>query len=108
MLIKKLLQFSFIIICMIMTSSATRASSIKPLTPTAIVNPINDDSLKVLQMEERVREIQAMDFQNLSPVERKNLRKELVQMKKYAYGHDTVYISLGSLLIIILILILLL
>jgi hypothetical protein len=108
MFIKNLLRFSFIIMCMTMISSPTRASSIKLLGPAAIINPINEDSLRALQIEERVREIQAMDLQNLSPAERKSLRKELIQMKEDTGKHTNIYISVGGLIVIILLLILIL
>ena len=61
------------------------------------------------QIVTRVNEIQAMDKSNLSPSEKKELRKELVQMKKKAEGLDKkVYLSIGAIIIILLLLILLL
>ncbi len=57
----------------------------------------------------RVNEIQQMDKTNLTPVEKKALRKELNEMKKQADGLDSkVYVSVGAIIIIILLLILIL
>jgi hypothetical protein len=77
---------------------------------------ISDDSLRIIQLEYRVRQIQQMNLDNLSPLEKNNLRQELKQMLKEAKTYDKkappgmprVYISLWALIIIILLLILIL
>ena len=57
----------------------------------------------------RVNEIQAMDVSTLSPSDKKDLRKELKEMKKEATGLSSkVYLSVGAIIIIILVLILIL
>ncbi|WP_293302951.1 hypothetical protein [Pedobacter sp. UBA4863] len=57
----------------------------------------------------RVDEIKAMDKSNLSKEERKELRKELKEMKKKANAlGGGVYLSVGAIIIIILLLILIL
>jgi ElaB/YqjD/DUF883 family membrane-anchored ribosome-binding protein len=57
----------------------------------------------------RVEEIKAMDKSNLSKEERKELRKELKEMKKKARAmNGGVYLSVGAIIIIILLLILIL
>jgi hypothetical protein len=109
MLIKNFLKFFVIVICMITISSTAKSSSIIPLSPiVATTNTITGDSLRVLEMEQRVREIQTMDLQNLSPLEKKNLRNELKHINKEARAISGVYISVGSLIIIILLLIIIL
>lgn len=57
----------------------------------------------------RVKEIRAMDKSELSREERKELRKELREMKKQANAiGGGVYLSVGAILIIILLLIIIL
>lgn len=57
----------------------------------------------------RVEEIRAMDKSNLSRAEKKELRKELKEMKKKANAiGGGVYLSVGAIIIIILLLILIL
>lgn len=57
----------------------------------------------------RVDEIKAMDKSNLSRAEKKELRKELKEMKKKANAMGGgVYLSVGAIIIIILLLILIL
>jgi hypothetical protein len=67
------------------------------------------DSRVAALIIKRVTEIQNMDRSNLSSSEKKELRKELRQMKKQADGLDSrVYLSIGAIIIIILLLILIL
>jgi Holliday junction resolvasome RuvABC ATP-dependent DNA helicase subunit len=67
------------------------------------------DSRIAVQIIKRVTEIQDMDRSGLSSSEKKELRKELRQMKKQADGLDKrVYLSIGAIIIIILLLILIL
>ena len=57
----------------------------------------------------RVEEIKAMDKSHMSKAERKELRKELKEMKKEARAMGGgVYLSVGAIIIIILLLILIL
>lgn len=58
------------------------------------------------EIKQRVYEIKAMDKSSLTRAERKDLRKELRQMKKEARAIEGFYISVGALIIIILLLIL--
>jgi len=66
------------------------------------------DSTRIAQIEKRVSEIQSMDLSSLSPSEKKSLRKELVSMEQETRHYTVVYISVGTVLIVILILILIL
>ncbi|WP_026898520.1 hypothetical protein [Daejeonella oryzae] len=72
--------------------------------------PLTEQQIVRLQnIEQRVLEIKEMDKSNLSRQERKDLRKELVQMKKEAAATSGgVYLSVGAIIIIILLLILIL
>lgn len=64
---------------------------------------------RMQQIEKRVMEIKNMDKSSLSRQDRKNLRQELVQMKKEAKAMSGgVYLSVGAIIIIILLLILIL
>jgi len=68
-----------------------------------------DDARVFAHIVQRVNEIQAMDRSDLSPAEKKALRKELKQLKNSADGLDSkVYLSIGAIIIIILLLILIL
>ncbi len=81
------------------TKAAVRANFSDSTTDAAIAS----------QMMVRLNEIQSMDKTNLSPSEKKELRKELNQMKKQAGELDKkVYLSVGAIIIIILLLILIL
>jgi len=70
------------------------------------------ESAEVNDLVQRVNEIKAMDFSNLNPSERTNIRKELIaishRLQDRYYHHHGVYISLGGVLIVLLILILIL
>ena len=59
----------------------------------------------VIQMNDRVKEIKAMDKSGMTRQERKALRMELKSMHKAAREVSGVYISVGALIIIILLLI---
>ncbi len=68
-----------------------------------------EQRLELNRITSRVEEIKAMDKSNLSREERKELRKELKEMKKKARAMGGgVYLSVGAIIIIILLLILIL
>jgi len=62
------------------------------------------------QMLQRLEEIRSMDKSTLTRAERKDLRKEVREMKKEAHRDQIkgIYLSIGALIIIILLLILIL
>jgi len=62
----------------------------------------------VIQMNDRVKEIKAMDKSGMTRKERKALRMELKGMHKASQQITGVYISIGALIIIILLLIIIL
>lgn len=59
------------------------------------------------KIETRLREIKNMDVSNLTRAEKKDLRKEVKEMKRER-SHAGIYLSVGAIIIIVLLLILLL
>ena len=102
---KKKIYFIAMAIMLSVVSPAVMANDTKgkevPLT--------EQQQMRLRVIEQRVLEIKDMDKSSLSRQERKDLRKELVQMKKEAAATSGgVYLSVGAIIIIILILILIL
>ena len=72
----------------------------------AAVPPVTPEAQLLL---DRLNEIKEMDKSNLTPAEKKELRKELRETKKeLRQVSDGVYISAGALIVILLLLIILL
>jgi hypothetical protein len=78
-------------------------------------NPVVPDSIEVIKTAEattllaRLDEISSIDKSNLRPPERKELRKEVRSIKRQLKANSGgVYISVGTLLLVIILLILLL
>ena len=68
-----------------------------------------EEQSRVDQITRRVEEIRAMDLMSLSRTDRKELKKELQELKKEAkVMKGGVYLSVGAIIIIILVLILIL
>ena len=68
-----------------------------------------EQKVQLERITNRVEEIRAMDKSDLSKSERKELRKELRELKKQARAAGGgVYLSVGAIIIIILVLILIL
>ena len=65
------------------------------------------ETVRSQQLEARLTEIKNMDKSRLTKTERRNLRKEVKEIR-YEQRHYGVYISVGALIIIILLLIILL
>src|SRR5258708_3440879 len=109
--IKNLLRIAPIVLLLAITFPAA-ASSIYISSTHHAVKTINNDSMRVEQIIARVTEIQNMDIANLSPNEKKDLKKELKQLKKEATAmadyNRGIYLSVGAVIIIILLLILIL
>ena len=78
-------------------------------TSIALPSDSTKDAEIAANIVKRVTEIDNMDKTNLSPSEKKALKKELRDMKNQADGLDKrVYLSIGAIIIIILLLILIL
>lgn len=84
---------------------------------TAMAAPAADKSkelteqqqVRMQEIKERVEEIKSMDRSHLSREQKKELKQELVSMKKEAKAMSGgVYLSVGAIIIIILLLILIL
>lgn len=82
---------------------STAANNTKPNTDSTA------DARMLSNIINRVGEIQQMDKSNLSATDKKELKKELKDMKQKADGlNKRVYLSVGAIIIIILLLILIL
>jgi hypothetical protein len=69
---------------------------------------IPEQSERLVEIEDRVAEIKAIDFSTMSKNEIKDVRAELKEMKAEARAMGSgVYISVGAIIIIVLVLILL-
>ena len=100
---KKKIYFLATAIILSLASPAVMANDAKPAKA-----PLTEQQqIKLQNIEQRVQEIKTMDRSDLSRAERKDLRKELQEMKKEAKAlSGGVYLSVGAIIIIILLLIL--
>lgn len=81
----------------------------KEKTPTAITANTNEVPAEVKIMINRLEEIKAMDKSSMTRVEKKELRKEVKEIKANLRSSNSgVYLSVGAIIIIVLLLILLL
>lgn len=91
------------------------AMSVSLVTPAfaANENPVNteksNDEARAQQLMNRLTEIKNMDKSNLTSTEKKELRKEVREMKKEVKRNSRgIYLSVGAIIIIVLLLLLLL
>ncbi|EOZ95941.1 hypothetical protein A33Q_2534 [Indibacter alkaliphilus LW1] len=100
---KKLAYFLSVMFLMAAFMPAATAKTTKKEKPE-----LNEEQqLRLDEIENRVEEIKAMDFSDMSKEERKEMRDELREMKKEAKEiGGGVYLSVGAIIIILLILIL--
>lgn len=98
----------FIAILMIFTLSATTFASktdLKSTTPAATENKLSAE--EVSRLNKRVEEIRSMDKSEMTNMEKRELRKESKGIKENVRKNgEIIYISGGTLLLIILIIIL--
>ena len=91
--------------------SAT-ASSL-PMSVSSVIK-VNSDSMRMIEINNRLAVIQNMDLQHLSATDKQSLKSELISLKKETgkmskhAGQQGLYISIGGAILIILILILIL
>lgn len=105
MKIRNFLKIASFLLCMAFAIpfNSTAANGTKPLTDSTA------DARMLTNIINRVTEIQQMDKSNLSTTEKRELKKELKDMKQKADGlNSRVYLSVGAIIIIILLLILIL
>lgn len=95
---KKLLTFLILLGTMGFLEAAPVKKPNKDLT--------EEQRILLKEMETRIDEIKAMDFNSMTKEEIKEVKAELKEMKKKADGHG-LYISFGAIIIILLLLILL-
>ncbi len=98
-------KIASLFVCMAFTIPyiSTAANNEKPNTDSIA------DARMLSNIINRVGEIQQMDKSNLSASDKKELKKELKDMKQKADGlNSRVYLSVGAIIIIILLLILIL
>lgn len=70
--------------------------------------PSPEEQARLEQLDERVKEIKAMDFRSMDKEEKKEIRNELRDINKEAKElGGGVYISVGALIVILLLLIIL-
>lgn len=102
---KKLIYTLALIFTLGVSSNSVSAATVKDK-----VELTADQKVQLEKITNRVEEIRAMDKSDLSRSERKELRKELKEMKQQAraVGGGGVYLSVGAIIIIILLLILIL
>ena len=101
----KKLIYSFALIFMLGLS----VNTVSAATTKDKVEMTSEQKALVEKITNRVEEIKAMDKSNMSRAEKKELRKELKEMKQQARAAGGgVYLSVGAIIIIILLLILIL
>ncbi len=101
---KKLIYTLALIFTLGVSSNSVSAATVKDK-----VELTADQKVQLEKITNRVEEIKAMDKSDLSRSERKELRKELKEMKQQARAMGGgVYLSVGAIIIIILLLILIL
>lgn len=101
----KKLIYSFALIFMLGIS----VNTVSAATTKDKVEMTAEQKVQLEKITNRVEEIRAMDKSNLSRSEKKELRKELREMKHQARAMGGgVYLSVGAIIIIILLLILIL
>lgn len=97
--LKKLLPALLMALCITIMSPVTAG--------TAPFKTENPKEVLAKQIESRLLEIRNMDKTNLTQEQRKELRKEVKDMRKQARTQG-IYLSVGAIIIIVLLLILLL
>ncbi|CAN5418580.1 hypothetical protein BH10BAC4_BH10BAC4_17750 [soil metagenome] len=98
---KKMLKPSLLVM---FVYAAMPLQSMNVLRPSVTSIPMSE--LHVRRLSNRLEEIQAIDKENLSRPQRKEMRKEIKAIKRTMDGGG-VYISVGALILIIILLIIL-
>ena len=99
----KKITLSIVTVC-ILAFSPMIANAKSPENPTAVTH-IKGDTAGLYRLVNRVEEIKAIDKSKLSFAEKRELRKELRGIKDQMKAMDYIYISAGTLLLIIILLI---
>jgi Skp family chaperone for outer membrane proteins len=103
---KKLIYALALIITMGLNFNSAMAADVAAKVPTELTA---EQQMQFDRIRNRVEEIRNMDKSNLTRLEKRELRKELKEMKNQARAmKGGVYLSVGAIIIIILLLILIL
>ncbi len=100
---KKIAYFLSILMWLTAIAPAAMAKNV-----SAEKEPSPEEQARLEQLDERVKEIKAMDFRSMDKEEKKEIRNELRDINKEAKElGGGVYISAGALIVILLLLIIL-
>lgn len=100
----KKLVICIMAVCLSLTFIPIQAKeTVKPSTSVTAPKPA-----EVKALDLRLNEIKSMDKSKLSASEKKNLRKEVKAIKHQYRDYDVVYVSAGTIILIIILLIILL
>lgn len=103
---KKIIPFAFIMIFMLSASTFAAAGSKNPGNLPKTENKLSEE--EVGRLTRRVEEIREMDKTNMAAKEKHELRKELKGIKKNVRRDGgVIYISAGTLILIIILILLL-
>ena len=95
---------------LLLLSLQAGAAFISERPPEKAITEMTEAEKKILltEIKQRISEIRDMDKSQLTRAERKELRKELKELKAQATAARGIYLSIGAIIIIILLLILIL
>ncbi len=95
--------------CLLLTCNPFQSTAATTTAPSALVAPKHAESKEAKTLLLRLNEIKDMDKSNLNSSEKKNLRKEVREIRsELRTSNGGIYLSVGAILIIILLLIILL
>ena len=96
-------------ICLSLTFLPLQSNAATNAEPSSLVAPKPAESAEVKTLELRLNEINAMDKSKLKSAEKKNLRKEVKSINhKLRETGGVVYLSAGTIILILILLIILL
>ena len=105
----KKIAFCLIASCMLLTFQPLQTIAATTTAPTSVVVSKTAEAAKAKTLLLRLDEIKAMDKSNLSSTDKKNLRKEVRQIRtELRHSSGGLYLSVGAIIIILLLLIILL
>ena len=104
---KKILRIASFVMLIAIALPAS-AAIIVPAS-SSVSKPVTTENNRAQQLVQRLEEIKGMDKSEMTRLEKKSLRKEVLGIKKEMKAtNNGVYLSIGAIIIIILLLILLL
>ena len=104
---KKILRIASFV--MLIAIALPASSAIIVPASSSASNPVKTENTRAQQLVQRLEEIKGMDKSEMTRLEKKSLRKEVLGIKKEMKAMSGgVYLSVGAIIIVILLLILLL